>query len=87
MHKAYKCLDHSMGCTYIFCVVIFDEVFFFLFATPGVTADVSTLEKFISFPSIELDTSVHVPNYDMSYLSTNPPCQHSDVLLCKKSCV
>jgi hypothetical protein len=49
-------------------------------------ADVSTLERFISFPSIEPATSVNVPNYDMSYLS-NPTCQHGDVLLCKNSCM
>jgi hypothetical protein len=68
-----------MGRTYISRVVIFDELFF-LFATTDVMGDVSTLERFISSPSIELATSVNVPNYDMSYLSTNLTCQHSDAL-------
>ena len=71
MHKGYKCLDRSTGHIYISRDVIFDE-YVFPFATPGVTVDVSTLDKAISFLFTEPATSAHVRSYDLTYLATNP---------------
>ena len=71
MHKGYKCLYRSTGRIYISRDVIFDESVF-LFAIPGATVDVSTLDEAISFPSTEPATSAHVRNYDLTYLATNP---------------
>jgi histone deacetylase 1/2 len=72
MHKGYKCLDKSTGRIYISRDVVFDETVF-PFATPGVSIDVSTLEQSITFPSDEPVMSTPMRNYDLTFLSTNPP--------------
>lgn len=45
----------------------------FPYSTPGVTIDVTTLEKAISFHSDEPVTSDCVRKYDLSYLATYTP--------------
>jgi hypothetical protein len=72
MHKGYKCLDRSTGRIFISRDVVFDEKVF-PFSTPGVSIDVSTLEQAITFPSDEPVTSAPMRNYDLSFLTANPP--------------
>jgi hypothetical protein len=72
MHKGYKCLDRSTGRIFISRDVVFDEKVF-LFSTPGVSVDVSALEQAITFPSDEPITSAPMRNYDLSFLTANPP--------------
>jgi hypothetical protein len=74
MHNGYKCLDMSMGRIYISRVVVFDETVF-PFSTPAVSVDASVLAKAIHFPHDKPVTSEHVRNYDLPYLSTDPPVQ------------
>jgi histone deacetylase 1/2 len=72
MHKVYKCLDKSTGHIYISRDVVFDESVF-PYATLGISVDVPTHRQAITFPSTEPATHDHVRQYDLSYLSTNPP--------------
>jgi histone deacetylase 1/2 len=72
MHKGYKCLDRSTGRIFISRDVVFDEKVF-PFSTPGVSVDVSTLERAITFPLDEPVTSASMRNYDLSYLTANSP--------------
>jgi hypothetical protein len=72
MHKGYKCLDRSTGRIFISRDVVFDEAVF-PFSTPGVSVNVSTLEQAITFPSDEPATSEPMRNYDLFYLTANPP--------------
>jgi hypothetical protein len=77
MHKGYKCLDKSSGRIYISRNVMFDESIF-PYATPGVSVDIPTLREAITFPCHEPATHDHVHQYDLSYLSTNPPLLGDD---------
>jgi histone deacetylase 1/2 len=74
MHNGYKCLDKSTRRIYISRDVVFDETVF-SFATPAVSVDASVLSKAIRFPHDEPVTGEHVRNYDLPYLSTDPPVQ------------
>jgi hypothetical protein len=74
MHKGSKCLDKSTGRIYISHDVVFDESIF-PYATLVVSVDIPTLRQAITFSSTEPATHDHVCQYDLSYLSTNPPLQ------------
>jgi hypothetical protein len=78
MHKGYKCLDKSSGRIYISRDVVSDESIF-PYATAGVSVDILTLREAITFPSTEPATHDHVHQYELSYLSTNPPLLGDDV--------
>jgi hypothetical protein len=52
----------------------------FPYATPGVSVDIPTLREAITFPSHEPATHDHVRQYDLSYLSTNPPLLGDDAI-------
>jgi hypothetical protein len=70
-------LDKSSGHIYILRDVVFDESVF-PYATPGVSVDIPTLWEAITFPSNEPATHEHVRQYDLSYMSTNPPLLGDD---------
>jgi hypothetical protein len=77
MYKWYQCLDKSFGRIYISRDVVLDESIF-PYATPGVSVDIPTLREAINFPSTEPATHDYVHQYDLSYLSTNPPLLGDD---------
>jgi hypothetical protein len=70
-------LDKSSGCIYIACDVVFDESVF-PYAAPRVSVDIPTLHETITFWSHEPATHDHVCQYDLSYISTNPPLLGDD---------